>query len=328
MWTDLAALYYQQGEVARSGEMFRAAIKEFREVGNPDGVAAAMSNLGAALLTSGNLNEARKLLQDSVPNYQAVGDKEGVALSLNTLGDLSRQNGKLQVAETTYQQARATAEEIEDKIAIAYILSSLGDVMVDRGDLAAARNFYEKSLALRKQVGEKQLMAETEVALALLAMEDGHAAAVENPLRQWKQQFHQEREADDELAAGTALARSLLAQGKQGEAQVEIKASQNLAAKSQNLLVRLEYELEFARVLLASDHPEMAKPRLAQVAKEAHAHGLLGVELEAMLAAADLEIRSGRMAIAQQQLASLEHMARDKGFGLIARKAAAAAAQA
>jgi DNA-binding winged helix-turn-helix (wHTH) protein/TolB-like protein len=328
MWTDLAALYYQQGEVARSGEMFRAAIKEFREVGNPDGVAAAMSNLGAALLTSGNLNEARKLLQDSVPNYQAVGDKEGVALSLNTLGDLSRQNGKLQVAETTYQQARATAEEIEDKIAVAYVLSSLGDVMVDRGDLAAARNSYEKSLALRKQVGEKQLMAETEVALALLAIEDGRAAAVENPLRQWKQQFHQEREADDELAAGTALAGSLLAQGKQGEAQVEIKASQNLAAKSQNLLVRLEYELEFARVLLASDHPEMAKPRLAQVAKEAHAHGLLGVELEAMLAAADLEIRSGRMAIAQQQLASLEHMARDKGFGLIARKAAAAAAQA
>ena len=47
-----------------------------------------------------------------------------------------------------------------------------------------------------------------------------------------------------------------------------------------------------------------------------------------MVAAADLEIRAGRKATAQQQLASLEHLARDKGFGLIARKAAAAAAQA
>ena len=326
MSTDLAALYYQQGEVARSGEMFRAAINEFREVGNLDGVGAAMSNLGAALLTSGNLNQARKLLQDSVPNYHAVEDKEGVALSLNTLGDLSRQNGKLQVAETAYRQAMATAEEAGDKSAIAYVFSSLGDVLVDQGNLAAARTSYEKSLALRDQVGEKQLALETQVSLAQLSIEEGHAAEAETPLREWKQQFHQERQADDELAAGTALARSLLAQGKQGEAETEIQRSQDLAAKSQNLLVRLQYELEFARVLLASDHPGMAKSRLAQVAEEARTHGLLGVELEAMLAAAELEIRSGHKALAQQQLASLERMARDKGFGLIARKAAAAAA--
>jgi eukaryotic-like serine/threonine-protein kinase len=328
MSTDLAALYYQQGEVARSGEMFRAAIKEFQEVGNLDGVGAAMSNLGSALLTSGNLNEARKLLQDSVPNYQAVEDKEGVALSLNTLGDLSRQNGKLQVAETTYQQAMATAQEAGDKSAVAYVLCSLGDVLVDQGKLAAARASYEKSLALRNQVGEKQLALETQVGLAQLSIEEGHAAEVEKPLRQWKQQFHQERQADDELAASTALTRAMLAQGKQAEARTEIESSQDLAAKSQNLLVRLEYELEFARVLLALGHPDTAKPRLEHVAREARAHELQGVELEAMAAAAELEFRSGRKATAQQQLASLEHMARDKGFGLIARKAAAAAAQA
>ena len=328
MSTDLAGLYYQRGDVARSREMFRAAIKEFQEVGNLDGVGAAMSNLGAALLVTGDLKEARNLLQGSIPAYQAIEDKEGVALSLNDLGDLSRQSGNLQVAETTYQQARATAEEIGDKSAIAYVFCSLGDVLVDRGELAAARASYEKSLALRNQVGEKQLALETQVGLAQLSIEEGHAADVEKPLRQWKQQFHQERQADDELAAGTALTRALLAQGKQGEARAEIEASQDLAAKSQNLLVRLEYELEFARVLLASGHPEMAKPRLEQVAREARAHGLEGVELEAMAAAAELEIRSGRKATAQQQLASLEHMARDKGFGLIARKAAAAAAQA
>ena len=150
----------------------------------------------------------------------------------------------------------------------------------------------------------------------------------ETSLRQWKQQFHQERQADDELAASTALTRALLAQGKQREARAEIESSQDLAARSQNLLVRLEHELELARVLLASAHPDTAKPRLEQVAREARAHELQGVELEAMMAAADLEIRSGRKAAAQQQLASLERKARDKGFGLIARKAAAAAAHA
>jgi hypothetical protein len=68
----------------------------------------------------------------------------------------------------------------------------------------------------------------------------------------------------------------------------------------------------------------MSKPRLEQILREARAHGLTGVELEAMLAAADLEKRSGHTALAQGQLASLERTAREKGFGLVARKAAAA----
>jgi DNA-binding winged helix-turn-helix (wHTH) protein/tetratricopeptide (TPR) repeat protein len=322
MKTNLAALFYQRGEIARSTEMFRAAMKEFQQVGNADGVAAAMSDLGAGLLTAGNLKEARPFLQGSIAPYQEAGDKEGVALSLNGLGDLARQSGNLQVAETTYQQARATAEEIEDKIAIAYVFYSLGDVLVDRGELPAARAAYEKSLALRTQVGATQLAGETEVALAMLKIENGQPAEVESTLRGWKQRFHQEKETDDELAVSTALSRALLAQGRQGEALAEVESSRALAAGSQNLLVRLQYELASARVLLASDHPQAAGPGLAGVLLHARQHGLVGIELEAMLMQADLEQRSAHKALAQQQLATLERMAHDKGFALIARKAA------
>jgi hypothetical protein len=48
------------------------------------------------------------------------------------------------------------------------------------------------------------------------------------------------------------------------------------------------------------------------------------MEFEAMLANAKLEKRAGHTALAQEQLASLEHAARDKGYMLVARKAAAA----
>jgi eukaryotic-like serine/threonine-protein kinase len=322
MWTDLAALYYQRGELSRSAEMFRAAIKEFQQVGNADGVAAAMSDLGANLLVAGNLSEAKPLLQGSLSPYQAAQDKEGVALSLNSLGDLARQSGNLQVAETTYQQARATAEEIENKNALAYVFYSLGDVLSDRGELQEARAAYEKSLALRTQLGEPQLAGEAQVALALLAIEAGQPKQAESSLREWKQRFHKEKETDDELAASSALSRALLAQDLQSEARVEIESSREIAAKSQNLLVRLQHELATARVLLVSDHAETARPVLAKVLQDARQHNLVGVELEAMLMQADLEQRSAHIALAQQQLATLERMARDKGFGLIARKAA------
>ena len=175
MMTDLAGIYYQQGDLARAEKMWRQAIQEFRQIGNPEGVATALSNIGSADLMKGNLSEAKKLLEESIPRYQAVEDKSGVALSLNNLGDLSRQQGNLQAAETTYQQAKATAQEIDDKDAIAYVLNGLGDVFTDRGDLAAARKSYEESLTLRDHAGEKQAAAETQVALARLAIEEGHA---------------------------------------------------------------------------------------------------------------------------------------------------------
>jgi eukaryotic-like serine/threonine-protein kinase len=324
MLTNLAAIRYEQGDLGQAEEMFSTAIREFREVGNPDGVAASMSNLGDTRLTQGDLNQARKLLEDSVSNYAAVEDKEGMALSLNSLGDLARQSGNLQLAETNYLRARESAEQIENKSAIAYVLMGLGDVYKDRGEIAQARKTYEGSLALRKQVGQRQTVGETQVALAILSIEDGRAADGETNLRQWKDQFHLERQADDELAASVGLSGALLAQGKQADAKKEIEGSKELAAKSQNLLYRLQYELTFARVQLASDHPELSKPRLQQILRQARAHNFAGTELEAMLAAAELEKRSGHMANAREQLASLESTARGKGFILVARKAAAA----
>ena len=92
------------------------SIARFREVGNAEGIATTMADLGAVRLAQGDLSEARRLLEGSLPNYRAVEDKEGVALTLNNLGDLSRQSGNLQAAETNYRQAKEAAEEIENTV--------------------------------------------------------------------------------------------------------------------------------------------------------------------------------------------------------------------
>jgi tetratricopeptide (TPR) repeat protein len=304
--------------------MFLMAIQQFREVGNPEGIAVAMGNLAALRLGQGKLGEAEKMLEASVPDYQAVEDKEGVALTFDNLGDLSRQSGKLDAAEDDYRRAKATAEEIESKSAVAYVLSGLGDVYKDRGDLARSRESYEGALRLRKQIGERQTSGESQVQLARLSVEEGQAAAGENILRQWKEQFHLEQQADDELLSSIGLSEALLAQGKKVEAQREVEGSRDLAAKSQNLFDRLQYEVASARVLLSSDHPENAKGLLERALRDARAHGFVGIEFETMLAMADLEKRSGHAAVAREQLALLERAARDKGFMLVARKATAA----
>ncbi len=324
MMTDLAGMHYEQGDIVHAEQMFLTAIQIFREVGNAEGLATAMGDLAAARLGQGKLREAEKMLEASVPDYQAVEDKEGVALTLNNLGDLSRENGRLDAAEAHYREAKRAAEEIESKSAVAYVLTGQGDVYRDRGDLAQSRKAYEEAITFRKQIGERQAVGESQVQLSRLAIDEGRAAEAEITLRQWKEQFQLEQQADDELLASIGLAEALLAQGKQAEAQREIVGSRDLAGKSQNLLGRLQYEVASARVLLASDHPERARAQVDRALRDARAHGFVGIEFDAMLVTADLEKRSGHGAIAREQLASLERAAREKGFMLVARKAAAA----
>jgi eukaryotic-like serine/threonine-protein kinase len=323
---DFAVLYYQQGDLARAEAMWREAAREFRLVGDIEGMAASANNLGDAYIMQGNLDEAKKFLEQSVPNYQAIEDKFGMALVLNDLADLSREKGDLEGALATYQKAKAMATESNSGNATAYVLTGVGDVHTDQGDLAAARKSYEESLALRNQNGEKQTAAETKVALAQLSIEEGYAADAETVARDCIRQFHDEQQADDELTATGVLIKALLAQGKRVDAQKENDAARSLTAKSQNMLVRLQFSVASARVALASKHPESAQRLLKQTLRDAHGHGFVGAELDARLALAELARKTGHPSAAKEQLSSLEKNARAKGFGLIARKAAAARA--
>ena len=321
MRTDLAALYYQRGDITQSAEMLQQAVKKFKQVGNRDGVATALSNFADARLSQGDLMEAKKLLQESIPEYQAVDDKEGVVLNLDSLGDIWRQNGELDKAEAAYQQAEVIARKIEDKNAIAFVLSGMGDVALDRGDLTLARKRYEEALALRSQAGEKQNAAESRVSLAKLAIEEGHAPDAEASVRACIEQFQKEQQADDELTARIVLIGALLAQAKSSEAQKQMEAAQPLGNKSQNRILRLQFELASGRVLLASDHPDASRPLFQGVAGDAHRYGFVGIEFADNLALAELANKTKHISQAQIELRALQKSASSKGFGLIAHKA-------
>ena len=101
---NLAGLHYAQGEVSLSETMYLTAIREFRAVGNAEGVATTMSNLGTVCLTRGDLAGAKKLLEDAIPQYQAIDDKDGVALALSDLAETARQGGDLATGGSAQSQ--------------------------------------------------------------------------------------------------------------------------------------------------------------------------------------------------------------------------------
>lgn len=320
--SDFAGLYFQLGQIDRAEGMFRDAIKVFREVGALDGLTTASSNLGDVYLTRGNLSGAQQALFDALPGYREMGDKDGVALTLNDLAEVARHRGELDRSLTLYDEAKTTAQEIEDKTAIAYVLSGRGETLYARGDLAAARESYEQSLAIRKQTGEKQAAAETELALARLAIDEEHASDAESLIRKCKEQFHQDQQADDELAASIALVHTFLAESKVSEAQNEVTQSKSLATGSGNKLSQLRFNVAASQADGAVGKGANAVAHLQTTLRNAMSLHLLDIAFETRLAILEVKKKSLQSGAPQSESLSLESAARKSGFGLIAMKAA------
>lgn len=327
MLVDQAAMYYQQGAVLQSQAMFRSAIEEFRKVGNLDGEVTARSNLADTLMTAGKLEEAKKLWLAALGEYLAIQDKSGAALNLNNLGDLARQSGNLDAAEVNYRKAQAIAEEIQDKDALGYIFSGMGDVAMDRGSTGEAQRDYDKSLALRRQIGEKESAGAVSIGLAMADVEEGHAAKAETALRQLMDEFSAEHESDDQLTAAIGLINAYLSEGRQADAEREVQASASLAVHSQSLFLKEEFRLCSARAVLASAHPDNAKPLLDRLLSDARRGGYVGLQLEARLLLVEWKRLSSHGSQASTELGDIEQEANRRGYALVARRAAMAKAR-
>ncbi len=318
---DFAIFYYEQGDLDRAESMYREVMKVFRQIGDIEGVTTAATNLSEISLDRGNLAEAARGLSDAIPGFKEMGDKDGVALALADLGKIARLRGDLKAALARYKEAQAVAQEIADKRAEAYALDGNGDVLADQGDLQAARNSHQQALVLGQEIGDKQAVAETELALARISIEQGHAADAETAIRKCKEQFHQDKQADDELAAGIALMDALLAEPKLAEAESEARQAKSLADESVNTLLRLQFAVMSGRVQDWSGNFPAASAQLKKTLQESHSHQLLELEFETRLALAELSRRSGQSDTARTEALSLGKAARQNGFGLIASKA-------
>ena len=153
--------------------------------------------------------------------------------------------------------------------------------------------------------------------LAQLAIEEGHSAAAQRPLREGLEIFRQQKLRDDELAAHVMLARALLSVGKRAEAQKEI----DFALAPPGAAVR-----RAASSRRPADFAEAAK-NLNVALAAARQYGHIGYQLEAGLALGEIEMKSGHVSAGRALLRALEKEAKDKGFGLITRKAAAIMAE-
>jgi serine/threonine protein kinase/tetratricopeptide (TPR) repeat protein len=319
---NIAGIKQNEGDLAGAKKTYDQALTLFREVNDQNGITLSLTGIGTVLDGQGDSAAAKKTLEQAVALDLAGGQANPSSDKLIDLGDALQHLGDLPGARTNYEKALTLARAAGDKSMAAYALAGLGSLELKAADFKQAHKDYEEALALRSELGEKDTIAATRVAIAELAIEEGHPDAAEGPSREARDAFQKAHKNDDQITAAVALVRALLAVGKNDEASKEVSKAVLMAAKSQNLSVQLAFAVPRARTEVASQQTGAAKTILREALVKANKSGYVGDQLESRLALEEIELKSGKSAASSARLDQLQKEAKEKGFDLIARKAA------
>src|ERR1700733_1946788 len=319
---NIAGIMQNEGDLAGAKKTYDQALTLLREVNDQNGIALSLTGIGTVLDAQGDSAAAKKTLEQAAALDLAGGQANPSSDKLIDLGDALQHLGDLPGARSHYEKALTLTRAAGDKSMAAYALAGLGSLDLKAADFKQAHKDYEEALSLRTELGEKDTIGATRVAIAELSVEEGHPDAAEGPAREARDEFQKRHKGDGQTLAAAALARALLATGRKGDALKEVGNAVPIAAKSQNLSVQLAFAVIRARTESASQQTGPAKTILREALAKATRSGYVGDQLESRLALEEIELKSGKSAASRARLDQLQKDAKEKGFDLIARKAA------
>ncbi len=326
---NLGIVYEAQGNLATAEKMYRQALPICRRIDNKRAQANALGNIANVRMEQGDLSGAAQGYEETLELARQSADTGIAALAMDNLASAYRLQGNLAGAKQALEESLAIQQKNGNQNASAYVMYHFGYLLVDEADFSGARKMYEQALAIRNSAGDQLTIAETELGLAELSLEEARSPKEqEASLRQAIEVFQKQKAGDDEIQAWYILARAMLAQDRAAAAADAMEHARSLAGKSQNREVRWRTAIAAARLRLdGKDHARPASRMAAQeelnaIVQKSRELGYQGIELDARLALAEIEMKEGQTAAGRAHLAAVESDAKAKGYQLVTRKAA------
>jgi DNA-binding winged helix-turn-helix (wHTH) protein/tetratricopeptide (TPR) repeat protein len=318
----LAVLNVDSGNYASARTKYEQSTSIARKNGDQDAVINGLGNLANLSLLEGDLPGARRIYDELIVTCRRLNSQSRTALQLGNLGSLLYLQGDLPAAQKVLEESVALDLETGDKRQLSDALSSLGELFQSEGKLVESRQKKTEALQLQVAVDNKVEAADVRLGLAESSIEEGHPAEAVDPLQHAIAELKELKSEDEEAEGYPILARAFLLLSKPEEAQRTMESGASVNAKSRNRMVQLSYAIVEGQVRAANGQAAPAIENLTRIIAETKKSGFYGYHLEARLALAEVELQSGKAASAHAHLKTLEQEARERGFLLIAKKAA------
>jgi len=273
-WRGAGGLAFEQGDYEAAGELYEAAAALYGDIGDSEGIAASLNNLGVIADSQGQYTRAVNLFERSLALKRERGDTRGVTTSLSNLGRLALQVGDIDGAVTLYEEGLALSRALEDTASIALSLNALGEALLCQGEYGRAAASLEESIVLARRVGDKRglgfaLANLGEVALAL--GDDGRAWTLQEESVQVRQELGNKDGTAVSLAGLGDVAR---ARGNHAQAAHLYGQSLSLMQDSGDAAFVLPV-VEIAAVFVGEVSSEVSPPNLGLLRRTARLLGAL-----------------------------------------------------
>ncbi|MCL1469485.1 CHAT domain-containing protein [Argonema antarcticum] len=112
-------------------------------------------NLGIEQCNKSLFNDALESLQQALTIYRKIGNRQGEAFSLGDLGNAYYSLGEFQIAIDYHQQCLTIAREIRNRQGEAFSLGNLGSAYCSLGQYQLAINYHQQLLAIARKIGNR-----------------------------------------------------------------------------------------------------------------------------------------------------------------------------
>lgn len=317
-------LMENQGNAAGAKKRYEAALTIYREIGYKLGVAAELDDLGDVLFSLGDLDGSRRNYQEAMAIYREVDHENGICLTKGALGSVLLALGDDRGSIRTSQEAVDICTRLGDRSKAGTALLGLGRALRLQGQTSDAREKESEAVSAFEEIGDKQSAARARLMLAELLLDEGKLQQAKLSSSSAADEFVREKAARDAALAFAVLSEVLLRDGNLAEARKSIEHAETYLSQCSDREAELKVAISDARIQAVSG--ELARNgatrTLREIAIKANRLGFVPYELEPRLAIAEIEVNLGDQTNARSHLEALRKEATDRGFGLIAIKAA------
>ncbi len=146
----------QVSQLANALEYYEKALEKAEKLGDKEGEACALGNVGIVYRIKGELDKALEHYQLALKIDREIGKREGEANQLGNMGIVYQTKGELGKALEHHQLALKIFREIGNRHGEACALGNMGIVYRTKGELDKALEHHQLALKIFSELGLQQ----------------------------------------------------------------------------------------------------------------------------------------------------------------------------
>ncbi len=319
---NISNILSDRGDLRGSNEKLEEINQLAIEIGNKRYQALNIANIARNKFHLGEVQPALQGFQQGLELSRQIGNTFAVLAALDGLTTAQIETGDLAAASKSAADALQIAHESREEAYAPAFIAYQGQIAFTKGDLTGARHSYQEAIEESRKNGDEGAAAQASFLLAELALDQGSLPGAEHLARQSTAELDKEKSATAAVAHAI-LARILLAQGKNKEAEDEIGLAQTIIRSVQDLTLLIPVQISSAVVQADSGSSVSAIHFLQTLIRDCEKHQFVDSGFDGRLALGEIQMRSDPQA-GIRTLQSLAHDATALGFSLVAAKASEA----